>query len=119
MKKKACVSLDMTMTGHVLNLKIKKRGYTVSEIQKELGLSCPQPIYRWINGQTLPSIDNLYKLSTLLEVHMEDLILPRQDEVWVVYRRQNPNRIRRLETYRRRYFGKGGDRTRRGGHYDR
>ena len=80
MKKKACVSLDMTMTGHVLNLMIKKRGYTVSEIQKELGLSCPQPIYRWINGQTLPSIDNLYKLSTLLEVHMEDLILPRQDE---------------------------------------
>ena len=55
MKKKACVSLDMTMTGHVLNLMIKKRGYTVSEIQKELGLSCPQPIYRWINGQTLPT----------------------------------------------------------------
>ncbi len=50
MKKKACVSLDMTMTGHVLNLMIKKRGYTVSEIQKELGLSCPQPIYHWADA---------------------------------------------------------------------
>ena len=96
MKKKTCVSLDMKMTGHILNQLIRKHGYTVSDIQRELRLSCPQSIYRWINGQALPSIDNLYRLSALLEVHMEEMILPRQDEVWFVQKPCNPERGRRL-----------------------
>lgn len=106
MKKKTCLSLDMRMTGQVLKQMIRKKGYTVSEIQKELSLSCPQPIYRWINGQTMPSIDNLYKLSMILDVHMEDLVLPRQDEVWMVQKGRNPRRIRRLQMYHDRYSAK-------------
>lgn len=107
MKKETGVSLDMRMTGQLLKQMIRKHGYTVSDIQKELNLSCPQPIYRWLRGQTLPSIDNLYRLSTLLKVHMEDLVLPRQDEVWVIQRKRNPCQGKRLETYRNMYYKKG------------
>lgn len=103
MKKETGVSLDMQMTGQVLGRKIRKRGYTVAEIQKELRLSCPQPIYRWMNGQTMPSIDNLYQLSRLLEVHMEDLVIPRQDEVWLLQEMQNQVESIRLRKYHRTY----------------
>lgn len=103
MKKETGISLDMRMTGHVLSDKIRKRGYTVAEIQKELNLSCPQPIYRWFKGQTMPSIDNLYKLSALLEVHMEDLVIPRQDEVWILHRGKNPAEYIRLKKYHKTY----------------
>ncbi len=99
MKKETCVSLDMQMTGQVLNGKIRKQGYTIAQIQKELKLSCPQPIYRWINGQTMPSIDNLYKLSTILNVHMEDLVVPRQDEVWILQGCENQAQLVRLKRY--------------------
>ncbi|MDE6219098.1 MAG: helix-turn-helix domain-containing protein [Lachnospiraceae bacterium] len=102
MKKEMSISLDLIMTGQVLKHMIKKKGYTISEIQKELKLSCPQPIYRWMSGQTLPSLDHLYKLSALLKMHMEDLVIPRQDEVWILHRARNPYRNRRVVTYLRR-----------------
>lgn len=103
MKIEAGIALDMLMTGQVLRDRIRKSGYTIRDIQEELKLSCPQPIYRWINGQTMPSIDNLYKLSRILNVHMEDLVLPRQDEVWIIQRVQNLRACRRMKRYYRTY----------------
>jgi len=54
MSDKIFSSLDMIMTGQILKNKIRKCGYTVREIQKLLHLSCPQPIYRWMRGCTMP-----------------------------------------------------------------
>lgn len=70
-------SLDAVLTGRKLQDAIKQSGHSIKELQEMLGLSCPQPIYRWIKGRTLPSIDNLYMLSRILGVHMEDLLVPR------------------------------------------
>lgn len=102
MKKETGVSLDVLMTGQVLSGKIKKSGYTIAEIQRKLKLACPQPVYRWINGQTLPSIDNLYNLSKLLKVPMDELVVARQDEVWVQQVGCNRNENIRLKTYHSR-----------------
>ena len=38
-------------------------------------LSCPHPVYRWIHGHALPSTDNLYRLSKIFQIHMEDLLI--------------------------------------------
>ena len=89
----------MIMTGQILKNNIKKCGYTVREIQKLLNLSCPQPIYRWMRGRTMPSLDNLYMLSSILGVHMEDLLLPKQDEVWLLQWDENNQESRRLKAY--------------------
>ena len=67
--------IDMRKTGMRLKRTIKEAGYTVKDIQELLHLSCPQPVYRWYKGLVLPSVDHLYVLSKLLEVHMEDLIV--------------------------------------------
>lgn len=69
-------TLDAVLTGKEIGSAIKRSGYSIKELQGLLGLSCPQPIYRWIRGRTLPSIDNLYMLSRILGVHMEDLLVP-------------------------------------------
>ena len=42
---------------------------------RSLGLSCPQPVYRWYKGVILPSVDNLLRLSELYKVHMEELLV--------------------------------------------
>ena len=44
-----------------------------------LNLSCPQPVYRWMNGQALPSIDNLYMMHRILGIHMEEMLVARDE----------------------------------------
>lgn len=99
MKQEACVSLDMYMTGQILNHMIRKSGYKISQLQRELELACPQPIYRWMNGQVMPSVDHLYKLSRLLKVHMEDLVVPMKDDAWIIQQNQNTAEYVRLKKY--------------------
>ena len=74
-------NIDMKKTGILLKETIENAGYTVKDIQKILHLSCPQPVYRWFKGIILPSVDHLYVLSRLLKIHMEDLLVPIQEEI--------------------------------------
>ena len=70
-------SLDMIQTGKKIHYIFIKNGCTVKDIQCFLNLACPQSIYRWIKGQTLPSIDNLYKMAEIFQIHMEDMLVAK------------------------------------------
>lgn len=99
MNKDISQCLDMLMTGQVLRNYMRKKGYSVRTLQKEIGLSCPQPIYRWLNGQTMPSLDNLYALGALFDVHLEDMLMPIQENLWFIHEPENPDRSRRFPAY--------------------
>ena len=75
MSKIVYIALDVKLTGQRIHNVMTEHGYTVRQIQEMLNLSCPQPIYRWIHGYTLPSVDNLYRLSKIFRVHMEELLV--------------------------------------------
>ena len=68
--------IDMEKTGNNLRKYAYENGYSVRDIQQYLGLSCPQPIYRWFKGAILPSVDNLYALGKLFEVPMDQILIP-------------------------------------------
>ncbi|MBQ8233021.1 MAG: helix-turn-helix transcriptional regulator [Lachnospiraceae bacterium] len=68
-------NIDMQKTGRKLKRIIESAGFTPRMIQEYLHLSCVQPIYRWYKGLILPSVDHLFMLSELLNVHMEDLLV--------------------------------------------
>ena len=74
-------NIDMQRTGRKLKYIIETSGYTPRMIQEYLHLSCVQPIYRWYKGLILPSVDHLYMLSELLNVHMEDFLVKKNEEV--------------------------------------
>lgn len=67
--------IDQQRTGQKLKIMFKLAGYDVNYIQDYLNLSCPQPVYRWFKGQNLPSVEKLCALSSLLDVHMEELLV--------------------------------------------
>ena len=67
--------IDMEKTGNNLRKYAYENGYSVKDIQQYLGLSCPQPVYRWFKGIILPSVDNLLRLSELFHVHMDNLLV--------------------------------------------
>ena len=81
MQRESYANIDMEKTGLLLIYKIHQARYTVKDIQEKLLLSCPQPIYRWYKGKIFPSVNHLYVLSKLLDIHMEELLVPQLAEI--------------------------------------
>lgn len=68
--------IDPAATGrNILRLR-QERGYTVRDLQQFFGFEEPQAIYKWQRGQSLPSIDNLYALSHLFQISMNEILVP-------------------------------------------
>lgn len=70
-------SIDLSLTGRLLRLRIRRAGFSVRQLQDALGLDCPQSIYRWFSGQSLPSVENLYLIHRLLGCRIEDLLVTK------------------------------------------
>ncbi len=61
-------------TGVNLRRIMDMRGITPKDVQEYLGLGCVQSVYRWIDGVNMPTIDNLYALSELLQVSIDAIV---------------------------------------------
>ena len=100
-------SIDLELTGIKLKMFIKKAGYDVKFIQNYLQLSCPQPIYRWFKGKSLPSVDHLFALSYLLGVHMDELLVQKEElvlfDIFLWKKDKSKGRTERYCEYMKRY----------------
>ena len=54
--------IDKKKTGINLRLMMDERGITVKDVQQYLGLGSVQSVYHWLNGLSMPTVDNLYAL---------------------------------------------------------
>ena len=61
-------------TGINLRRIMDERGVTAKEVQQYLELGCVQSVYRWLDGINMPTIDNLYALSELLQVPIDTIV---------------------------------------------
>ena len=77
MEKVAYTQIDIVLTGRKIHSVLLENGCKVRQLQEILKLSCTQPIYRWINGKTLPTVDNLYMMHRVFGMHMEDMLVAR------------------------------------------
>ena len=66
-------TIDKAKTGQQIRLLMEKRGGSVSDVKNVLSLACVQSAYHWLDGQSMPTLDNLYALSDLLKVPMDML----------------------------------------------
>ena len=101
-------SMDMILTGQLIKRLVSEAGYSVSEVQNRLGLSCPQPIYRWYKGKNLPSVDNLFMLSSMLGLHMEDFLIQKDEELDLMSIRENKFIYKRLLEYTKKFLANAG-----------
>ena len=68
--------IDPVATGaNIVRLRLE-RGLSVQDLQNFFGFEEPQSIYKWQRGQSLPSVDNLYALSVLLDVTLDEILVP-------------------------------------------
>lgn len=75
------VGIDVKTTGKRIKRLCEERGVTVKDIQEELNIGAFQSIYNWFSGKTLPSLDNMYRLSKMLNVAMEDIIVDNSNRI--------------------------------------
>ena len=74
----------MVETGkNILRLR-EERGMTVRDLQAYFGFEEPQAIYKWQKGKSLPTVDNLYALGALLEVPLEEILVPTRPKLNIV-----------------------------------
>ena len=98
-------NIDMLETGKKMKTLLESAGYTPRMIQDYLHLSCVQPIYRWYKGLILPSVDHLFMLSQLLQVHMEDFLVKKNEIITCHIEIQNSQATQeRLLAYRLKMY---------------
>ncbi len=67
-------TIDKIKTGKQIRRLMNSLGLTVMDVQKYMGLSTQQAVYHWLNGRSLPTLDNVYALSELFKVPMDQII---------------------------------------------
>ena len=67
------ISIDPVNTGQNMKTFGKRKGLSVKDVTKALGLQAPQSVYKWERGDCLPRIDNFFALCCLYEVAPTDL----------------------------------------------
>ena len=69
--------IDPVATGkNIIRLRTE-RGMAVRDLQAYFGFEEPQAIYKWQQGKSLPTVDNLYALGSLFDVPMDEILVPR------------------------------------------
>ena len=89
--------IDMVETGTNIKTLREHNGYSVKDVQEYFGFDLPQAIYKWERGETLPSVDNLYALSSLLGEPLKSILVPTSYTVYSRFRGHNQNRSERVK----------------------
>jgi len=67
--------IDVIATGQNIARLRTVAGLSVKDLQEILGFANPQAIYKWQNGQCMPSLDNMVILASALRVRIDDIIV--------------------------------------------
>lgn len=88
------LSILQKETGTRIKTLLKEKGYTVKDIQEAMGFEYPQAIYKWLSGNSLPTLDNFVILSRVLNTRIEISSSLTRILFFIYYRAENP--IRRV-----------------------
>ena len=72
--------IDLRATGQNIKTLRKAAGISVRDLQAVLGFTNPQAIYKWQNDDSLPSVDNLVILASVLGVTVDEILVTDGDE---------------------------------------
>ena len=92
--------IDKKKTGVHLRRIMDSLGITVKDVQQYLNLGSVQSIYHWLNGQSMPTIDNLYALSELFQIPIDAMVCGNRKPIQAEYILKNQTtQLRRMHVY--------------------
>ena len=72
--------IDKVSTGRRISELLKSNNITPRDLQQYLGFTTVQAIYHWLDGTSIPSVDNLVLLSHLWGIPINDILRCRSIE---------------------------------------
>jgi len=94
-------------TGIRLRRIMDRLGLSARDVQEYLGLGCVQSVYRWLDGQSMPTVDNLYALSELFQMPMDEIVCGNRAPIATDEVSEMPSSMdRRVLAYCEMLFGK-------------
>ena len=73
-------AIDKRKTGIYLRRIMDERGLSVKDVQQYLGIGSVQSVYHWLNGLSMPTIDNLYALRELFQMPVDGMCYAETDD---------------------------------------
>ena len=67
--------IDMKATGVNIKSMIKQNGFKIADVQARCGFNTPQAIFKWMRGDTVPTIDNLIILADMFDTTIDKIII--------------------------------------------
>ena len=67
--------ISLAKTGKRISSLMKSNHLTVKDIQKEMGFEYPQAIYKWLRGESIPSLDNFVVLALLFNTTIDKILV--------------------------------------------
>ena len=67
-------AIDVAETGRAIKHHMQRNSVTVKDLSKALMVS-PQAVYKWINGEALPTLENMVQISAILGASLDDLVV--------------------------------------------
>ena len=71
--------IDMQATGERIRRRRLEHDLSIPQLQQFFQFSTVQAIYLWQEGKNLPSLDNFYALSVLLDTGINDFIVEKPE----------------------------------------
>ena len=69
------LTLDINETAKNIDRLRKEAGLSVKDIQIEFGFNTPQSIYKWIRGDSMPTLDNFVILADILNTTISNIVV--------------------------------------------
>ena len=102
--KKHCPVIDTVKTGRNIKRIMQEKGLSVKDIRSFLELGSSQSVYHWLEGKSLPTVDNLYALSDILGLPVDALLCGNRKAVYASF--PIDNRARHIYAYYERIYKK-------------
>lgn len=71
----AAPTINLAATGANIKALLRRRGLRVADVQNRCGFNTPQAIFKWMRGDTMPSIDNMVILADILDVTIDEILI--------------------------------------------
>ena len=72
--------LDTKKTGTNIRKLMKQNNIKVRDIVEYMGFESEQSVYKWLRGDSLPKVDNLFALGKLFHTSMDNILIEREGE---------------------------------------
>ena len=72
--------VDTVKTGKRIRELMKLNSIRTKDIVEYMGFESEQSVYKWLRGDSLPKVDNLFALARLFDTPMDSIIMERTGE---------------------------------------